>query len=279
MKDYTLTPVDIEGLEKSYILESDNTDKLLLSPGRHLLGYERQKVAFAATVQWLEGMKHFGHLPQDNMELCTLTILAEGAGHNLPGALQTVLGEKEKYRGDNWLGVSRFALPESEAKPGLTYRDYDAHVKYVRINSPAPIWVVLDTVATGATLVRGLEAAFANAPRPKRILMGTPAGSPVGMRKLQALCNNAGVEFVSTFFAAAFALHEDGSGLPWCHPETILSGSLRSQGNIRRAEKRFNLNPAFCSVGDCSANFFDVSAALDHLKQEEERLGWSLPRD
>lgn len=279
MKDFVLTPVDIEGLSKSYILESDNTDKLLLEPGRHLLGYERQKVAFAATVQWLEGMRHFGHLPQNNMDLCTLTILAEGAGHNLPAALQTVLGEKEIYRGDNWLGISRFARPEGESAAGLGYRDYDAKVNYVRINSPAPVWVVLDTVATGATLVRGLQAAFAGADKPRTILMGTPAGSPVGMRKLQALCNDAGVEFVSTFFAAAFALHEDGSGLPWCHPETILSGSLRSQANIRKAEKRFNLSPAFCSVGDCSANFFDVTAALDHLKKEEERLGWSLPRD
>lgn len=279
MKDFVLTPVDIDGLSRSYILESDNTDKLLLAPGRHLLGYERQKVAFAATVQWLEGMRHFGHLPQDNMDLCTLTIMAEGAGHNLPAALQTVLGEKEIYRGDNWLGISRFALPEGESAAGLAYRDYDAKVNYVRINSPAPVWVVLDTVATGATLVRGLQAAFATVAKPRTILMGTPAGSPVGMRKLQALCNDAGVEFISTFFAAAFALHEDGSGLPWCHPETILSGSLRSQANIRKAEKRFNLNPAFCSVGDCSANFFDVTAALDHLKKEEERLGWSLPRE
>lgn len=269
MESYQLTRVDIAGLNNAFILESESTDQLLLSPGRKLLGYERQKVAFVSTVSWLKAMMDHGYFPDSAMDLCTMTVMAEAAGHNLSGALSTVLAGSI-YRGDNWIGASRFA-PKEKASEG--YTDYDARVTYMRLHSVAPVWCLLDTVATGATLVRGLEAAFQNAEKPRRIIMGTPAGSPVGMRKIEELCGREGVEFFVTFFGAAFGLWEDGSGLPWCHPNTIYSGTAQSQTNRQRAAKLFNNNPAFCAVGDCSANFFDVQAALKHLKAEEEKLG------
>lgn len=272
MESFELTRVNIAGLANAFILESDSTDRLLLEPGRRLLGYERQQVAFDATISWLAAMKEQGYFPEQSKELCTVTVMAEAAGHNLPGALATVLAGAI-YRGDNWIGASRFALEHKEAEG---YVAYDAKVTYLRLHSAAPVWCLLDTVATGATLVRGLEAAFKNAPKPRRIIMGTPAGSAVGMRKLQELCVREGVEFIVTFFGAAFGLWQDGSGLPWCHPETVLSGSQRSAANLKRAQRLFNNNPAFCAVGDCSANFFDVQAALDNLAHEEDELGCKL---
>ncbi len=275
MESYDLTKVKISGLSNSYILESDSVDQFLVEPGRLLLGFERQKVAFTSTISWLAAMRDHGFFPKDAMQLCTVTVMAEGAGHNLSGALSTVLGNDTMYRGDNWIGVSRFALP-TRAKEG--YTDFDAKVNYVRLHSIAPVWCMLDTVATGATLVRGLEGAFHNAKeKPKRIIMGTPAGSVVGMRKLEEVCKREGVEFVCTFFGAAFGLWEDGTGLPWCHPDTVLAGTTRSKKNRTRAGEIFNENPAFCAVGDCSANFFDVQVALDNLVEEEEKLKWKLP--
>lgn len=277
MEKFELTKAGIEGLACAYILESDSINRMLLEPGRRLLGYERQKAAFAATVSWLAAMKEQGYFPGDSMDLCTVTIMAEAAGHNLSGALGAVLSasaDRAIYRGDNWIGASRFAL-SSRADEG--YLNYDARVTYLRLHSPAPVWCLLDTVATGATLVRGLEAAFENAAKPSRIIMSTPAGAWVGMRKLEELCLRNGIEFIVTFFGAAFGLWEDGSGLPWCHPQTILAGTPRSQANLARAKVLFNNNPAFCAVGDCSANFFDVQAALDNLVEEEEKLGWVLP--
>lgn len=276
MEQFELTKVGIDGLASAYILESDSIEQMLLEPGRRLLGYERQKAAFTATISWLAAMKDKGYFPLDAMDLCTVTIMAEAAGHNLPGALGAVLSagaEPAIYRGDNWIGASRFAL-SCRADEG--YLDYDARVTYLRLHSPAPVWCMLDTVATGATLLRGLEAAFENAPKPSRIIMGTPAGAWVGMRKLEELCRRNRIEFIVTFFGAAFGLWEDGSGLPWCHPQTILAGTPRSAANLALARKLFNNNPAFCAVGDCSANFFDVQAALDNLAEEEAKLGWVL---
>ena len=273
MEDYQLTKVTIEGLARPYILEADSIDKLLINPGRKLLGYKRQKAAFAATVSWLSAMKAEGYFPHSATDLCTVTVMAEAAGHNLSGALSTVLND-DIYRGDNFMGVSRFALAE-KAPEG--YTNYDARVTYMRLHSVAPVWCLLDTVATGATLVRGLEAAFQNAQKPRRILMGTPAGAAVGMRKLEDLCRREKIEFIPTFFGAAFGLFEDGSGLPWCHPDTILAGTERSRVNLENARKIFNNNQAFCAVGDCSANFFDVQVAMEHLKDEEDRLCWKLP--
>ncbi|HMX48102.1 MAG TPA: hypothetical protein PKC93_19230, partial [Candidatus Obscuribacter sp.] len=61
MEDYQLTKVTIEGLARPYILEADSIDKLLINPGRKLLGYKRQKAAIAATVSWLSAMKAEGY--------------------------------------------------------------------------------------------------------------------------------------------------------------------------------------------------------------------------
>jgi hypothetical protein len=273
MEEYSLTEMRVESLPRTFILESDSIDQLLVSPGRRLMGLGRQHAAFEATVTWFRSLRDRDLLPENPRDICTVTILAEGIGHDLPGALATVLGERY-HRGDNWIGVSRFALPKTSAD---AYTPFDATVNYLRIHSNARVWCVLDTVATGATLVRGLDAAFHNARKPRRILMATPAGSGAGMRKIAALCARENVELYLTFFGAIFGLWEDGTGLPWCHPDTVLSGTARSERNRAITARLYNHLPGFCSVGDCSANFFDVEEAFSILKEEEERFGWRLP--
>lgn len=273
MERYELTETHVSGLPRTFILESDSIDQLLVLPGRRLVGLGRQRLAFDATVTWFRALRDQGLLPENPRDVCTVTILAEGIGHNLPGALATVLGE-QYHRGDNWIGVSRFALPKGDRD---AYTPFDASVNYLRIHSNARVWCVLDTVATGATLLRGLEAAFRNARKPERILMATPAGSGAGMRRIAALCAGENVELILTFFGAIFGLWEDGTGLPWCHPDTILSGTPRSERNRVLTRRLYNNLPGFCSVGDCSANFFDVQESLNILREEEERFGWRLP--
>ncbi|GEM_PF-1016381 len=275
MEEMDVSAVAVAGLPQTWILESDSIDRLLLLPGRRLLGLARQQVAFASTVTWMRALKEKKLLPDDPMQVCTVTVLAEGIGHNLPGALATVLDSKT-HRGDNWVGVSRFALDKKEADP---YTPFDARVTYMRMHSPAPTWCMLDTVGTGATLVKGLDALFKNAEKPRRILLATPAGSVAGMRKIAELCWREGVELHITFFGAAFGLWVDGTALPWCHPDTIFSGTPRSRRNRELAGELFNNLPGFCSVGDCSANFFDVQQALAILQEEEERFSWKLPAD
>jgi hypothetical protein len=201
-----------------------------------------------------------------------MTVLAEGIGHNLPAALATALAPAHQH-GDNFMGVSRFALPK-QAKDA--YTPFDARVRYLRVESPAPVWVMLDTIATGATLLRGLEAAFSNAPKPRVILLGTPAGSLVGSGKISALCAREDVSLTLFFFGAIFGLWHDGTALPWCHPDTILSGTPRSQKNRALTARIFNNIKGFCSVGDCSANFFAVAEAKKILQEEEKRFDWRL---
>jgi hypothetical protein len=274
MEDYELTELGVAGLPPTFILEADSIDALLVNPARRLLGLARQRAAFTATVTWFRALREKNLLPSDPREVCTVTVLAEGIGHNLPGALATVLGT-EYHRGDNWIGVSRFALPKTSADE---YTPFDAKVNYLRIHSNARVWCVLDTVATGATLVRGLEAAFHNADKPQQILMATPAGSAVGMRKIAELCARENVALKLTFFGAIFGLWEDGTGLPWCHPDTIISGTPRGEKNRAYTARLYNNLPGFCSVGDCSANFFDVAEALNIVDEEEKRFGWKLPQ-
>jgi hypothetical protein len=273
MEDFDLTEIKLDGLPASYILESDSIDRVLLKPGRKLLGLARQEVAYQSTVTWLNAMKKAGFIPADSKEVCTVTVLAEGIGHNLPAALATIVSPNY-HCGDNWLGVSRFALPKIEEGDVI---DFDARVNYVRMHSTAPTWCMLDTIATGATLARALEAAFANATKPKRILMASPCGSATGARRIAETCEKAGVELVLTFFGAVFGLWHDGTGLPWCHPDTLASGTERSKKNRKIARELFNNLDGFCAVGDCSANFFDVEAALEILRKEETEFGWSLP--
>jgi hypothetical protein len=273
MEQFELTAVELKGINHAYILESESIDKLLINPGRMLLGHARQEQAFISTITWLRAMQRAGYFPEQSRHLCTVTVLAEGIGHNLPGALATVLGDSN-HKGDNWIGVSRFSQPDVA---GAAYTDFDAKVNYVRLHSVAPVWCMLDTIATGATLVRGIEAAFNNAEKPQRILLATPAGSHVGMRKIAELCQREGVELIATFFGAAFGLWHDGTGLPWCHPQTILAGTARGSENLKKAKEIFNDLPGFCSVGDCSANFFDVEDARRVLEEEQVRFNWRLP--
>jgi hypothetical protein len=272
MESYTLTFKPIKKLPQTYILEADSIDRLLVQPGRRLLGLERMNTAVEATTTWCRALLELGFLPKDPREVCTMTVLAEGMGHNLPGALGSVLAPHHQ-RGDNFMGVSRFAMPRSKKD---AYTPFDAQVKYLRLESPAPTWVMLDTVATGATLLRGLEAAFANAPKPESILLGTPAGSLVGMKKVAELCARENVGLTLFFFGAIFGLWEDGTALPWCHPDTIFSGTPREDKNRALTARIFNNIEGFCSVGDCSANFFDVGEAERILREEEERFGWRL---
>ena len=134
----------------------------------------------------------------------------------------------------------------------------------------------LVTVATGATLVRGLEAAFKNAPKPEHVLLATPAGSAIGMRRNAQVCARENVQLTLFFFGAIFGLWHAGTGLPWCHPDTIWSGTPRSAHNRELTARIFNNIEGFCSVGDCSANFFDVAEAEKILREEEERFDWKL---
>lgn len=271
MEDYTLTIKPVKDLPRTFILESDSIDRLLVNPGRKLLGLPRMQTAGEATMTWCHAMWEQEFLPRDPQQICTMTVLAEGIGHNLPGALANVLLSPQ--RGDNFMGVSRFALHKAGDQARTPF---DASVGYVRIHSPAPVWVMLDTVATGVTLVRGLEAAFKNAPRPEQILLGTPAGSAVGMERIADVCARANVQLTLFFLGAIFGLWHDGTALPWCHPDTLLSGTPRSAHNREITARLFNNIEGFCSVGDCSANFFDVAEAEKTLREEEERFGWTL---
>lgn len=273
-EQFSLTQTKIDGIPNAHILESDSIDKLLVNPGRHLLGFARQVAAFEGTVSWMKALEDAGEFPADLRDLCTVTVMAEGIGHNLSGALGTVLDGKD-YRGDNWIGVSRFALPEVA---GQDFTDFDAKVTYMRLHSNAPVWLMLDTVATGATLVKGLEATFKNCEKPKKILLAASCGSVVGTRRIVEFLTGMGVETHVTFWGAAFGLWHDGTGLPWCHPDTVISGTPRSLKNKEITAKLFNNLPGFCAVGDCSANFFDVDDARKVLDDEEKRFGWKVPR-
>lgn len=275
MEPYTLTLKHLKNFPRAFILESDSTDRLLVNPGRKLLGVERMNTALEATTTWcraLVAQKFF----TDANDVCTMTVLAEGFGHNLPAALATALAPQHQ-RGDNFMGVSRFVSRSNDFNhsPNDAYTPFDARVKYLRVESPAPVWVLLDTIATGATLVRGLEAAFA-IDKPREILLGTPAGSLVGAKKIAELCVRENVQVTFFFFGAIFGLWQDGTALPWCHPDTIFSGTPRGEKNRALTARIFNNIQGFCSVGDCSANFFDVTEAEKILREEEEQFGWKL---
>lgn len=271
MENYTLTEIKLANVPAAFILECDSIDRLLVNPGRKLLGVERMRTAFEATTTWCRALVAQNFIPTPDA-VCTMTVLAEGIGHNLPAALALALAPAHQ-RGDNFIGISRFALPKKESD---SYTPFDARVKYLRIESPAPVWVMLDTIATGATLVRGLEAAFANRDKPEHILLGTPAGSLIGAQKIAELCSRANVRLTLFFFGAIFGLWHDGTALPWCHSQTILSGTPRSEKNRAVTARIFNQIEGFCSVGDCSANFFDVAEAEKNLRQEELRFGHTL---
>lgn len=275
METYTLTHVPLEHFSRVFILESDSIDRMLVKPGRKLLGLERMNTAYEATATWCRALAQEKFLPDEPRDVCTMTVLAEGIGHNLPAALAGALAPQH-HCGDNFMGVSRFALAKHERD---TYTPFDARVKYLRVESPAPVWVMLDTIATGATLVRGLEAVFANAPKPAEILLGTPAGSLVGLNKIAALCERENVQLTAFFFGAIFGLWQDGTALPWCHPDTIFSGTPHGEKNRALTARIFNHSEGFCSVGDCSANFFDVAEAEKILREEEERFNRKLAWD
>ena len=91
------------------------------------------------------------------------------------------------------------------------------------------------------------------------------------------VCAAHDVQLTLFFFGAIFGLWEDGTALPWAHPDTILSGTPRSEKNRALTARIFNNIEGFCAVGDCSANFFDVSEAEKTLREEEQRFNWKLP--
>src|SRR5581483_4124769 len=88
---YTLTIQHVNGLPRTFILESDSKDRLLVNPGRKLLGLPRMQTAYEATTTWCHALYEQEFLPRDPQQICSMTVLAEGVGHNLPGALASVL--------------------------------------------------------------------------------------------------------------------------------------------------------------------------------------------
>lgn len=214
---------------------------------------------------WCRAVREHGFLPDNPRDICTLTVLVEGIGHKLPGALGTVLAPNHA-RGDHWIGVSRFGLPKNRDDVSTPF-DATLRRALEAAFRAAPL-----THAHATLYRRSLPEIWRARPSPVRILLGTPAGSAVGARKIAELCAREGVELILFFFGAVFGLWQDGTALPWCYPDRVLAGTSRSMANRTCAARLFNNIEGFCAVGDCSANFFDVEEAEKILKEEEERL-------
>lgn len=253
---YNLRPLDTD----TYVLETPALESFLFD--RTVVGIPLLNAAREATVHWLAALRD--HTLLDSAEqVAGLTILTGGLYYGLQPAWQTVFGT---LLPENFIGVKRHLDQRNQ---------WLADYHYVSFEAPCETVLIGDTVASGASVIQGLNA-FADWAKPRglrKVHFFSACGSRVGGQRIRAACNALGIDCTFTHGLAAFGMAEKGwqlpdTDLPWLHPDTVTQPHY-----LQRAQAAFK-GKQVCAIGDWGMRCKNPKAYLQEW--QEEAAYWQI---
>jgi len=253
---YNLRPLDTD----TYILETPALESFLFD--RTVVGIPLLNAAREATVHWLASLRD-NNLLDSSEQVAGLTILTGGLYYGLQPAWQTVFGT---LLPENFIGVKRHLDQRQQ-----WFADYH----YVSFEAPCDTVLIGDTVASGASVIQGLQA-FAEWAKPRglrKVHFFSACGSRIGGQRIRAACAALDIQATFTHGLAAFGMAEQGwqlpdTDLPWLHPDTITQPHY-----LQRAQAAFQGKPV-CAIGDWGMRCKNPKAYLHEWQAEAEY--WKL---
>ena len=246
-----LRRVSIAGLpEDTFVLESPAVERLL---------FGRELVADAFAHECLLASTDFCRMlgaRLDTDDVSELLILNGGRYYGLAAAYGRVFGRPLAV---NELKATRGCDDAGAWHADISYRHYAYKSRTLLIG---------DTVATGISAQVALEDYFSYHV-PEEIVFFTICGGIPGARVIAETCKRHGVRLTLVFGLAAFGLADNGTDLPFLHPDTVTAPRY-----LARAVEVYG-GKQVCAIGDWGERGEDPAAYLANWDATKRQ--WGLP--
>ncbi|RDE17865.1 MAG: hypothetical protein C4K49_00590 [Candidatus Thorarchaeota archaeon] len=223
-------------LPSTYVIESPSALKILLRPwivGGKLASYARRSTAEFLRVAY--GVSE--ELRDSHLGTVTEVIpLAGSLYYGVAEAFESVFGEPINRC---FIGAKRQLSPTGWVTE-LAYENFEAL-------SPESVILIGDTIATGGTIERILDATLARGPDIRAVIVYSIAGGLIGAHRLKQLAERLHIPIYLFFSNAIFGVESNGTDMPWLHPGTVVSPGIRA-----KAESTYgtDLGRRWCCVWD-----------------------------
>jgi len=239
----------IPGLpDETYIMEDRAVERVLF--GRELVGAEFARVCLEASLGCCRLLAPRLDVP----DIAELLILNGGRYYGLATAYERVFGRSLPV---DELKATRRQDPDGAWVADISYRRY-AH-------KPRTL-LIGDTVATGVSARVALVDYFAYH-TPAELIFFTICGAIIGARLITAACAERGVRLTLVFGVAAFGLADNGTDLPFLHPDTRTAPRY-----LERARAVYGGQPV-CAIGDWGERGEDPAAYLANWARVKRAYG------
>ncbi len=245
-----LRRVAIDGLhDETFILESPAVERLLF--GRELVGDAFAHECLLASTDFCSML--YDRL--DTADVSELLILNGGRYYGLAAAYGRVVGRPLAV---NELKATRHC-DDGTWRADISYRHYAYKTRTLLVG---------DTVATGVSARVALEDYFSYHV-PEEIIFFTICGGIPGARVIAETCARYGVRLTLVFGLAAFGLADDGTDLPFLHPDTVTAPRY-----LARAAEVYG-GKQVCAIGDWGERGEDPAAYLANWAATKRKWGLS----
>jgi hypothetical protein len=243
-----------ELLEHTYIIESPSALTILLKPW--IVGSRLADAARASTVEFLHIAYRFvPELASATFEEVTEVVPLAGAlYYSMAEAFEVAFGETINRC---FVGASRNLTPTGWITE-LSYENFEAL-------SDHPVIIIGDTIATGGTIERIIDATISRSDNIQAIIIYSIAGGILGAIRLKQISQRVNIPIYSFFSNAIFGVEENGTDMPWLHPGTIASKTNRE---IAKSTYGSILARRWCSIWDWGDR---SKHPLKHLRELIER--------
>lgn len=246
----------------TYIIESSGALRILLQPW--LVGSQLAHSARQSTVDFLRVAYHlvpelrsttFSHITE-------VVPLAGALYYSMAEAFEIVFGETINRC---FIGAKRHPSPIGWVTE-LSYKNFEAFPE-------KPVVIVGDTIATGGTIEGILNATLEYASDIRAIIVYSIAGGIPGAVRMKKFADRKDIPFHMFFSNAIFGVESNGTDMPWLHPGTITSPSIREQAISVYGP---DLGKRWCSIWDWGDR---AKHPLKHLDELLEKCKTELSRN
>ena len=222
--------------ESTYIIESPGALHILLQPW--LVGSQLANSARQSTVDFLRVAYHLvPELRSTTFSNITEVVPLAGAlYYSTAEAFEIVFGETINRC---FIGAKRHPSPIGWVTE-LSYKNFEAFPEN-------PVVIVGDTIATGGTIEGILEAIVGQASDVQAIIIYSIAGGIPGAVRMKKFADKEEIPLYMFFSNAIFGVESNGTDMPWLHPGTIVSPSVRQQAESVYGS---DLGQRWCSIWD-----------------------------
>jgi hypothetical protein len=241
-------------LDHTYIIEAPSALTILLKPW--IVGSRLANAARASTVEFLRIASILvPELSAARFEDITEVVpLAGSLYYSMAEAFEVVFGETINRC---FVGARRHSTPSGWITE-ISYENFEAL-------SDNPIIMIGDTIATGGTIARILDATSVRSDDIQAIVVYSIAGGVMGAMRLKQISERLDIPIYSFFSNAIFGVEANGTDMPWLHPGTITS---KTTHEIAESSYGPILGRNWCAIWDWGDR---SKHPLKHLRELLER--------